>query len=182
MNYSEFTSSAYEELGIQSEIECFEHTLALTTDDRILVDGVETSFKTLKEAREHIKSSSDGPRQVDIREEVFRAIPQQMVVDLIRKYHPETKITNKLVESYLVAAADRVLSTDYTLRDLRSLYPADTVFENHTDYKLDDGSVVMISESTQKTLNKILGKHQNIIDHMRESKENFMDVINQIED
>lgn len=119
---------------------------------------------------------------IGIREEMYSLIPEATVVELIRKHHPDTKITNTLIESYRSAARSRQLTSDHTVLDLRGINPADSVFENHVEFALKSGEVVVISEKTQKQLNKILGHHQDIIDHMSESSETFMDVINLLEE
>lgn len=119
---------------------------------------------------------------IGIREEMYSLIPEAAVVELIRKHHPDIKITNTLIESYRGAAKSRELTSDQTVLELREINPADSVFEGHIEFALKSGEVVVISEKTQKQLNKILGHHQDIIDHMSESAETFMDVINLLEE
>ncbi len=122
------------------------------------------------------------PKVIEVREEIYREIPSQMVAGLIKKHHPDIKVTNTLVESYVADASTRKFTTDETTQDLRKLNPADTTLENHMEYSLDDGTRVVISEDTQKLLNKMFSAHQDIIDHMRLSRDNFMDVIHQLKD
>lgn len=119
---------------------------------------------------------------VSIREEMYSLIPESTVVDLIKRHHPNVKITNTLIESYRTAASTRKLTSDKTVLELRKMNPADAVLENHTEFQLKTGQVMVISEQTQKRLNKILGDRQDILDAMSESKETFMDVINLLED
>ena len=45
---------------------------------------------------------------------------------------------------------------------------------------INDGTVVAINEDTQQTLNNLLQNHNDIVEYMRESKENFMHVLREI--
>jgi spore coat protein CotF len=42
--------------------------------------------------------------------------------------------------------------------------------------------MVVIKESTQARLNNLLGNQKEIVEYMRESKENFLNVIQQLEE
>jgi len=66
--------------------------------------------------------------------------------------------------------------------DIRKLNKLDVVVENKIHYDLDDGTTVAISKSTQETLNKLLQTHTDVVEYMRESKENFLRVIEQIKE
>ena len=48
------------------------------------------------------------------------------------------------------------------------------------DYTLEDKSVVAISESTQNKLNMLMRDRADVVQYMRESKENFMRVVKEI--
>lgn len=119
---------------------------------------------------------------VQIREDLYELIPESTVVSIIRKHHPNTKITNTLIERYQADAKNQTLTPDKVVLELRKLNPADAVFESHVEYRLDDGKVVVISEEMDGRLNKILGEHPIILGYMKESVENFMDVVNELED
>mgnify|MGYP003352180942 CR=1 FL=1 len=56
------------------------------------------------------------------------------------------------------------------------------VIEGKIHYVLADNSTVAISEETQDRLNKLLGNQTEIIEYMRESKEHFFHVLEQIEE
>jgi len=49
-------------------------------------------------------------------------------------------------------------------------------------YVLEDDSIVAIDLRTQEHLNNLLQKQTEIIEYMRESKENFFHVLEQIEE
>jgi hypothetical protein len=52
--------------------------------------------------------------------------------------------------------------------------------EGKLNYTLNDGSVIAIDESTQDYLNKLLQNQNEIIEYMKESKENFLHVLKRI--
>jgi len=54
--------------------------------------------------------------------------------------------------------------------------------EGKLHYVLADNSTVAINEDTQDILNKILDNQTEIIEYMRESKQNFFHVLEQIEE
>jgi hypothetical protein len=54
------------------------------------------------------------------------------------------------------------------------------LIENKIDYKLDDGSIIAIDEDTQDLLNALLVDRQDIVEHMRANKENFLQVVREI--
>jgi inorganic pyrophosphatase len=64
--------------------------------------------------------------------------------------------------------------------DIRNLNKLDKLIEGKIDYKLADGTIIAINESTQDKLAELFKDEQEIIEHMRESKENFIDVLKQI--
>ena len=66
-------------------------------------------------------------------------------------------------------------------QEIRKFNNFDRLIEGHVDYKLDDGSVVVISEETQQRINSTFGQHKDVVQYMRESKDNFLSVLNQLE-
>jgi DNA-binding winged helix-turn-helix (wHTH) protein len=65
---------------------------------------------------------------------------------------------------------------------IRSLTKLDRLLVGKLHYVLSDESIVTIDERTQECLNKLLQNQTEIIEHMRESKENFMHVLKLIEE
>ena len=53
-------------------------------------------------------------------------------------------------------------------------------FSGKLEYELEDGSVVAIDESTQESLNILLKEHNEVVEYMRESKDNFMKIIKEL--
>jgi len=49
-------------------------------------------------------------------------------------------------------------------------------------YELQDGSIVAIDEQTQEQLNNLLANHKDVVEYMRETKDNFFNVVNKIKE
>ena len=64
--------------------------------------------------------------------------------------------------------------------EIRNLNKLDKLIEGKIDYKLADGTIIAINESTQDKLVELFKDEQEIIEHMRESKDNFIEVLKQI--
>jgi hypothetical protein len=75
-----------------------------------------------------------------------------------------------------------MFSVDPVVQDIRSLNKLDRLVEGKLHYVLKDESIVAISEHTQSRLNNLLQNQTEIIEYMRESKENFFHVLEQIEE
>jgi hypothetical protein len=53
-------------------------------------------------------------------------------------------------------------------------------FTGKLQYDLNDGSVVAINKDTQEMLNSILADKNEIVEYMRESKDNFVRIIKEL--
>jgi hypothetical protein len=115
----------------------------------------------------------------EVTKEIYEEIPNNKIAQIIKEYH-DVKVTDTLIESYIELASSNIFSVDPVICELRKINKLDTLVEGKLNYTLDDGSVIAISEATQEYLNKLLQNQNEIIDYMRESKENFLSVIKQI--
>jgi hypothetical protein len=75
-----------------------------------------------------------------------------------------------------------MFSVDPVVQGIRSLNKLDRLIEGKLHYVLNDDSIVTIDEQTQEHLNKLLQNQTEIIEYMRESKENFFHVLSKIEE
>lgn len=113
--------------------------------------------------------------------ELYEDIPYSKIAEIIREYR-EGKITDSLIESYIDLVVSNEFSVDPVVMELRSINRLDRLVEGKLDYTLKDGTVIAIEESTQKYLNNLLSNHNDVVDYMKESKDNFMQVLRQIEE
>ena len=112
--------------------------------------------------------------------ELYEELSDKTIANIIKEYH-EIKVTDTLVESYKELASSNMFSVDPVVHRIRSLNKLDRLIEGKFHYVLADQSIVAISEETQDKLNNLLQNQTEVIEHMRESKENFMYVLEKLE-
>ena len=115
----------------------------------------------------------------EVTKEIYEEIPNNKIAEIIKEYH-DVKVTDTLIETYIELASSNIFSVDPVICELRKINKLDTLVEGKLNYTLDDGSVIAINEATQEYLNKLLQNQNEIIEYMRESKENFLKVLEQI--
>lgn len=115
----------------------------------------------------------------EVTKEIYEEIPNNKIVEIIKEHH-DVKVTDTLIETYIELASSNIFSVDPVICELRKINKLDTLVEGKLNYTLDDGSVIAINEATQEYLNKLLQNQNEIIDYMRESKQNFLSVLKQI--
>ena len=113
--------------------------------------------------------------------ELYEELSDKTIANIIKEYH-DIKVTDTLVESYKQLASSHMFSVDPVVQQIRSLNKLDRLVENKLHYVLQDDSIVAINEATQERLNNLLQNQTEIIEYMRESKENFMHVLTKIEE
>lgn len=178
MNFKQFQKALYESVlryDVKQRISYY-GSVIIETADTVIVNGKPTKFKSIKEAKQSIDQEKTL-NSIDLYED----IPQHKVADIIRTYH-DVKVTDTLIESYIELAASKMFTTDKVAQDIRKFNKLDYVLEGRIDYKLDDGSVVIIKEETQGKINKLFDDQPDIIQYMRESKDNFINVVSQLKD
>ena len=115
----------------------------------------------------------------EVAKETYEEIPHTKVAEIIKEHH-DIKITDTLIESYVELASSNSFSVDPVICELRKYNKLDRLIEGKINYTLGDGEVVAINEATQEYLNKLLQNQTEIIEYMKESKENFMKVLEQV--
>lgn len=185
MNYRKFTINMYSNL-LDSEVDnvCFAYgNTILESNSRVIVNFRETEFSTLEEAKQYLRQQQD---QRDIYEEIQKEQYQTMsatkIAEIIRTHHKNIRVTDTLIESYVELASSKVFTVDDVAFNLRQLNSIDRIIEGYVDYKLSDGSTVLISNQKQQDINNKLKQHHDVVSYMRESKENFLEVLNLLED
>jgi len=181
MQYYELKSSLRKSNIIES-VRSYLQLIELTEEGKILINGLNTDFKTIKEARTYIKSKHESYNlEETVTQEVYEEITANRIAHIIKEYH-DIKVTDTLIESYVELASSNIFTIDPVVQDIRRLNKLDVVVEGKVHYELTDGCMVAINESTQEILNNILTGQQEIIEYMRESKENFLHVLERIEE
>ena len=180
MNYYELKSSL-RKTNIVEGVMSYRQLIEKTDEGKILINGLATDHKTIEEARKYIKEEHNTHQLADkITKDTYQEISENTVASIIKE-HYDIKVTDTLIESYIELASSNMFSVDPVVQKIRSLNKLDRIVEGKLHYVLADNSTVAINEDTQDILNKILGNQTEIIEYMRESKENFFHVLEQLE-
>lgn len=115
------------------------------------------------------------------KKELYEELSDKTIANIIREHH-DIKVTDTLVESYKQLASSNMFSVDPVVQGIRSLNKLDRLVENKIHYVLKDETIVTISEDTQERLNNLLQNQTEIIEYMREGKDNFMYVVSKLEE
>ena len=141
-----------------------------------------SGYKKIEEARKHARELQEKQKLAEkIVKDTYQEISENTVASIIKE-HYNIKVTDTLIESYLELASSNIFSIDPVVQKIRSINKLDRLVEGKLHYVLADNSTVAISEETQDRLNKILSNQTEIIEYMRETKENFFSVLEQIEE
>ena len=179
MLYKEFSKKLVEDLLGTRVCEMTEfqgNSIVLSEEGDVYVNKKLTSFLTIDEAKEFIVHEM---LEEEICNELYEDIPDIMIADIINQHHG-IKVTDTLIESYLDLAASKTFTLDPAVIDIREFNSIGSSLNNKIDYVLEDGSVIAIDESTHEALNSILNDKYELINYMRESKDNFMHVIREL--
>lgn len=178
MLYSQFVKQINQSDVVETR-RCYGNLIERCADE-VRINGERTEFKTLEEARQHIKAKTLSVQiESEISQETYDEISENTIAKSIKRHHG-VRVTDTLIESYIDLASSKIFTTDPVAFDIRMMNRLDVVVENKIHYKLDDGSIVAINPKTQETLNNILEGQQEVVEFMRESKENFLTTVEQI--
>lgn len=152
--------------------------------NRINIDGipVDLEFQSVEEARKYCKTLHLSEKlEENIKQDTYDELNNDTVAYIISEHH-KVKVTDTLIESYLELASSKIFTLDPVIYDIKKFNKLDRILEDKIDYKLSDGSIVVISEETQNILADYIKDDKEIIEYMRESKENFLKVLEQLEE
>lgn len=181
MRYSEFTKKL-KRPDVVEHVRSFAQLIEKLEDGKVLINGIETQFKTIEEARENVKEKHVADQlENTASKQLYEELSDTTVANIIKEYH-DIKVTDTLVESYKILASSNMFSVDPVVQHIRSMNRLDRLVENKLHYVLNDESIVAIEEQTQERLNKLLQNQNEIIEYMRENKENFMYVLSKLEE
>jgi hypothetical protein len=181
MRYTEFAKSL-KKSGVVESIRSYLQLIEKTEDGKVFINGIETEFKEVEEARQYIKQDYISHQlEEQVSKDLYEELSEHTVANIIKEYH-DVKVTDTLIETYLQLASSHMFSVDPVVQDIRKLNKLDRLVEGKLHYVLEDDSIVAIDERTQEELNNLLQNQTDIIEYMRESKENFFYVLEQIEE
>jgi hypothetical protein len=168
MLFSQFIKNSY---GEQEYV--FGHRISVS-EGTVFIDGDKTDFTSLEEARQYIKQENIAKQlEEEVTAELYEELSDIKIAEIIRDTH-NIKVTDTLVENYKNLASSNIFTIDLAVQKIRKLNKLDNIVEGKVHWVLEDGSTVAIDKRTQKELNSLLDNHDDVIDYMRESKENFL--------
>ena len=129
----------------------------------------------------NVRTISPSSLEEQAKKELYEELSDKTIANIIKECH-DIKVTDTLVESYKELASSNMFSVDPVVQKIRSINKLDRLVEGKLHYVLADNSIVAINEETQDRLNKLLLNQTEIIEYMRESKEHFFHVLEQIEE
>lgn len=180
MQYTSFTKSI--KANIVESVRSYRHSIEMTGEGKVLVDGNESQFKSLEEARQYVKQEHLSQKlEHQVSKDLYEEISDSKVASFIKEYY-DIKVTDTLIESYINLASSNIFTVDPVVQKIRQLNRLDTIVEGKLHYVLSDESIVAITEQTQERLNKLLSDQTEIIEYMRESSSNFLHVLEQLEE
>jgi hypothetical protein len=180
MYYNSFIKST--KPNIVESVRSYLQLVEKTTEGKVLINGIETDFDSIEEARQYIKQDYISNQLAgNVTTEVYEEISEDKVANIIKEHH-DIKVTDTLIESYVKLASSRIFSVDPVVLEIRSLNKLDRLIEGKLHYVLDDESIVTIDERTQQRLNMLLQNQTEIIEYMKESKDNFINVLKKLEE
>lgn len=176
-SFTTFKKQVLEQSGLAASLSIYGHDVQITESFDIIINGdkIKSDVNTLEEAREYAKRYIEN---TELLEDIDTTIPEEKVAQFIRQYHNIEKITDTLVESYIELASSNMFTVDPVVTAIKESKTAE--FEGKLQYQLNDGSVVAINEATQEMLNNILADKNEIVEYMRESKNNFVRIIKEL--
>jgi hypothetical protein len=186
MNYKQLQSSLCEKLvgaAINTQVSCYGHTISEGDGGVVLIDRQPTLFHSIDEAKRYIVETRVQQSVLnELHEEIYQDIPDNKIASIIRKYHSDVKITDTLIESYVQLTTSKVFNVDPVSLEIKKTNNLDTLIEGRFDFKLNDGTSIVITEELYNRINNIFGQHEDVIKYMRESAENFLSVVDRVED
>jgi ATP-dependent 26S proteasome regulatory subunit len=156
--------------------EFYGNTIALSEEGSIYINNMLTTFNSIESAKDYIMKERF---EQEIAKNLYESIPHSKIADIIYEKH-NIKVTDTLIESYIELASSKKFTIDPVVHAMRDLNSIDSILEDKIDYKLEDGSIVAISEQTQSILASLLDNKYELVEYMRESKDNFMHVLREL--
>jgi hypothetical protein len=119
-------------------------------------------------------TASSEDREQQLLDSIEVSLPEERIAECISR-HSDVEITDKLVEKYINKASSTDFNIDPILTEIKS--GSINELRNKLDYVLKDGTRIAISEENQILLNSLLKGNDEIVSHMSENKQNFMEVL-----
>lgn len=179
MHYSQFSKQLKKIVSgveIRESLHVFDNIIQRTKDNNILINNEITNFKTLSEARNYIKYTSQAKDIIDTLHKSFFTENISKIADIIKEEH-NIKVTNNIIEQYIKIASDKTFSIDPVIIKIREMWGFEPTISGKLHYHLNDGSIVAIDVKSQNDINTILEHKLDVVEFMKESSDNFLKIL-----
>ena len=180
MYYSQFIRSVKDTCfgsPVVEESTYLGESIVITESGQVFVNETEiVGLECAEEARQYIKQIK---LEEELIKEIYEDIPDIKIASLIQEHH-NIKVTDTLIESYKELASSKLFSVDPVIQEMRAFNTVTNELEGKIDYVLEDGAIVVIDEDTNISINNLLANNNEIVQYMRESKDNFMHIIREL--
>ena len=107
MRYYEFTKSLKKSDVVES-IRSYLQLIERTEEGKVLINGIETEFTSLEEARQYIKQDYISQQlEEQVSKDLYEELSEHTVANIIKEYH-DIKVTDTLIENYIKLASSHM--------------------------------------------------------------------------
>jgi hypothetical protein len=183
MQLNDFVRKIYNKAGIYGNVTSvssyYDKVIVCNEENQWFWGGValDQEFSSLEEVKRYIDIQEDASL---VRNQIYENISDTQVATIIKKHNSDIRVTNQLVESYIQAASSKSFTVDPIILEMRQSNKLDNLIEGKIVFKLDDGKQMALSEDTVNKIASLLNKSSDkdeIVEHMRQSQENFFSVL-----
>lgn len=178
MNYYTLIDKLNNLRNIHKEISYYGNRI-VEGDDKSYIIGNSKSFNSIEECKKYIDEryiSERLEKQALIKS--LQSISEKELISIFNR-NDVFEISSNLVNEKFELAASKEFTIDPIVNDLRKIN-SNVILEGKIQYILNDSSNVFIDYSTLSSLQELLKDKENIIQQMKESKENFIYVVKRL--
>lgn len=172
LNFTSFKKKILSESNLLDKFTHQGEEVAISENLQVKIEGVliGEKFECLEDARAYAVNF------ISMKAEVldYEHIPEHVLVSTIEKHH-KTRVTHTLLESYDELLSSKQFTIDPVVAELKNR----DAFGKY-EFLLNDGSKVSLSEETHDKLRLLLKDKYDIVEYMKESCDNFKEVVRAI--
>jgi len=185
MQYKQLQTNIYSTIlgeSVQNYSTVYGRSIVETVGGDVYINGALSDCVSLEEAEDQIRQQKiQEDIQHEIRLEQISEMSHDKMAAIIKSHHNSIRVTDTLIESYVELTSSKIFTLDPVVAEMRDYNKLGSLVEGKIDFKLDDGTVVAINEDTLTMINNIFEGHTDVVQYMRQSLDNFVSVVEQIE-
>lgn len=168
IGFKQLRSKLNESLGIAERFKYLDNEIVITEDLNCVINGIKSliHFESVEAAREYAIKQIDS---ADLTE-VF-IVNESKIAELLKKHDLVEKVTDTHIKSYVSFLENKTFTLDPVILEIKK---NTSELSNKYEFILDDDTRVAIDE---ETINRLREDKYMMVEYMRESKENFLQII-----